>query len=67
MERAGGLALYFTDSVSVTIPLNDSYDWLAVNCCIPISAIVMLILFVTFAFISRKTAFGRRCQFMRSG
>lgn len=56
----GGLALYFTDSVPVTIPLNDILDWLGGELLgIPISAIVMLILFVTFAFISRKTAFGR--------
>jgi len=56
----GGLALYFTDSVPVTIPPNDFLDWLGGNFFgLPISAIVMIILFAVFAFVSRKTAFGR--------
>jgi simple sugar transport system permease protein len=56
----GGLALYFTDSVPVTIPPNDFLDWLGGELLgIPISAIVMFILFGVFAFVSRKTAFGR--------
>jgi simple sugar transport system permease protein len=56
----GGLALYLTDSVPVSIPPNDVLDWLGGQLLgIPISAIVMLALFGLFAFISRKTAFGR--------
>lgn len=56
----GGLALYLTDSVPVTIPPNDFLDWLGGELFgIPISAIVMFLLFAVFAFVSRKTAFGR--------
>lgn len=56
----GGLALYFTDSVPVTIPPNDFLDWLGGELFgLPISALVMFVLFGVFVFISRKTAFGR--------
>ncbi len=56
----GGLALYLTDSVPVSIPPSDFLDWLGGELSgIPISAIVMFILFAVFVFISRKTAFGR--------
>ena len=56
----GGLALYMTDSVPVTIPSNDALDRLGGEILgIPCSAIVMLTLFVAFVFVSRKTAFGR--------
>ncbi|MBR2691069.1 MAG: ABC transporter permease [Aquamicrobium sp.] len=56
----GGLALYLTDSVPVTIPPNDFLDWLGGELLgIPVSAIIMFVLFGLFAFISRKTAFGR--------
>lgn len=56
----GGLALYLTDSVPVTIPPNDFLDWLGGELFgLPISALVMFILFAMFAFIARKTAFGR--------
>lgn len=56
----GGLALYFTDSVPVTIPPNDFLDSLGGEIFgIPVSAVVMFVLFGVFAFISRKTAFGR--------
>jgi simple sugar transport system permease protein len=56
----GGLALYMTDSVPVTIPSSDFLDQLGGEIGgIPVSAIVMLVLFAVFVFISRKTAFGR--------
>lgn len=56
----GGLALYFTDSVPVTIPPSEFLDWLGGELfSIPISALAMFILFAVFVFISRKTAFGR--------
>lgn len=56
----GGLALFLTDSVPVSIPPNEFLDWLGGNLIgLPISAIVMFILFVVFAFVARKTAFGR--------
>jgi simple sugar transport system permease protein len=56
----GGLALYMTDSVPVTIPSSDFLDQLGGEIAgIPVSAIVMLVLFAVFVFISRKTAFGR--------
>jgi simple sugar transport system permease protein len=56
----GGLALYMTDSVPVTIPSNDILDAMGGEILgIPFSAVVMLVLFAVFVFISRKTAFGR--------
>jgi simple sugar transport system permease protein len=56
----GGLALYLTDSVPVTIPANDFLDELGGEFFgLPASAIVMFFLFAVFVFISRKTAFGR--------
>jgi sugar transport system permease protein len=56
----GGIALYLTDSVPVTIPPNAILDGLGGEVAgIPISALVMLALFALFVFVSRKTAFGR--------
>lgn len=56
----GGLALYMTDSVPVTIPPSDFLDSLGGEISgIPVSAVVMFVLFALFVFISRKTAFGR--------
>jgi len=56
----GGLALYLTDSIPVTIPANKLLDRLGGEFFgVPASAVVMFLLFAVFVFISRKTAFGR--------
>ena len=55
-----GLALFFTDALPVSIGRNDVLDALDRSVLgIPPAAIIMLVLFATFAFVSRKTAFGR--------
>lgn len=57
---SGGLASYFTDTVPVSFPEGDFMDLLGGNIHgVPTPGIVMLALFVIFAFVSRKTAFGR--------
>lgn len=55
-----GTALFITNALPVSIGRNDLLDRLDESVFgIPPAAIVMLVLFVAFAFISRKTAFGR--------
>lgn len=55
-----GLGLYFTDALPVSIgrnPIVDALDRPFLG--VPPAAIIMLVLFVIFLFVSRKTAFGR--------
>jgi sugar transport system permease protein len=55
-----GTALFVTDALPVSIGRNDMLDALDRSIFgIPPAAIIMLVLFGVFAFISRKTAFGR--------
>jgi simple sugar transport system permease protein len=55
-----GTALFVTDALPVSIGRNDMLDALDRSVFgIPPAAIIMLILFAVFAFVSRKTAFGR--------
>jgi sugar transport system permease protein len=55
-----GLALFMTNALPVTFDDNDTLDWIGDNVFgLPVSAVVMVILFGVFVFVSRKTAFGR--------
>lgn len=55
-----GIALYLTDALPVSIGRNPVVDALDRSFLgVPPSAILMLLLFAVFMFISRKTAFGR--------
>jgi simple sugar transport system permease protein len=55
-----GTALFVTDALPVSIGRNDTLDALDRSIFgIPPAAIIMLVLFAVFAFVSRKTAFGR--------
>lgn len=55
-----GLAFFATNALPVTFPDDDLLDSLADQWFgIPASAVVMLILFAVFTFVSRKTAYGR--------
>jgi simple sugar transport system permease protein len=55
-----GTALFVTDALPVSIGRNDILDALDRSLFgIPPAAIIMLVLFAGFAFVSRKTAFGR--------
>lgn len=55
-----GLALFMTNALPVSFADNDTLDWIGDNVFgLPVSAVVMAILFVVFVFVSRKTAFGR--------
>jgi ribose/xylose/arabinose/galactoside ABC-type transport system permease subunit len=55
-----GLALFMTNALPVTFDDNDTLDWIGDNVFgLPASAVVMVILFGVFVFVSRKTAFGR--------
>jgi len=55
-----GTALFVTDALPVSIGRNDMLDALDRSVFgIPPAAIIMLVLFAAFAFVSRKTAFGR--------
>ena len=55
-----GLAFFATNALPVTFPDNDLLDSLADQWFgIPASAVIMLLLFVVFTFVSRKTAYGR--------
>jgi simple sugar transport system permease protein len=56
----GGLALYMTQAIPVTYPGDDFLDLLEGQIAgVPTAAVIMLVLFALFTFISRKTAFGR--------
>ena len=55
-----GTALFLTDALPVSIGRNDIVDLLDQPILgIPPAAIIMLFFFAVFAFVSRKTAFGR--------
>lgn len=55
-----GTALFVTDALPVSIGRNDTLDALDRSVLgIPPAAIIMLMFFAIFAFVSRKTAFGR--------
>ena len=55
-----GIALFITGALPVSIGRNDMVDSLDQSVFgVPPAAIIMLILFAVFAFVSRKTAFGR--------
>lgn len=55
-----GLAFFTTNALPVTFPDNDLLDSLSDEWFgIPASAVVMLVLFAVFTFVSRKTAYGR--------
>ncbi|MGO4743498.1 ABC transporter permease [Serratia quinivorans] len=55
-----GMGLFMTNALPVPIDENAVLDWLGGQVLgLPVSAVIMLILFVVFQFISKKTAFGR--------
>ncbi|HEJ8090273.1 TPA: ABC transporter permease [Serratia liquefaciens] len=55
-----GMGLFMTNALPVPIDENDVLDWFGGQVLgLPVSAVIMLILFVVFQFISKKTAFGR--------
>jgi len=55
-----GLALFMTNALPISFGDNDTLDWIGGNLFgLPVSAIVMFVLFGAFVFASRKTAFGR--------
>jgi ribose/xylose/arabinose/galactoside ABC-type transport system permease subunit len=55
-----GLAMFMTNALPISFDDNDTLDWIGDDFFgIPVSAIVMIVLFVVFVFLSRKTAFGR--------
>jgi simple sugar transport system permease protein len=55
-----GLALFMTNALPVSFDDNDTLDWIGDNVLgLPVSAVVMIVLFAIFVFVSRKTAFGR--------
>jgi sugar transport system permease protein len=57
---SGGLASYFTDTVPVSFPESDFMDVLGGEVWgVPTPGLIMLALFLLFAFVSRNTAFGR--------
>ena len=51
-----GMGLFMTNALPVPIDENEVLDWLG---GVPVSALIMMVLFALFVFISRKTAFGR--------
>ncbi len=49
-----------TNALPVPIDENEVLDWLGGQFLgVPVSALIMMVLFALFVFISRKTAFGR--------
>ncbi|MCT4370792.1 ABC transporter permease [Yangia mangrovi] len=55
-----GLSLYFTDALPVSIGRNDIVDMLDRPIFgLPPAAIIMIVLFAVFWFVSKRTAFGR--------
>lgn len=55
-----GLALFLTNALPVTFPDSDALDAIGDNLFgLPVSAYVMVALFLIFAFVSRRTVFGR--------
>jgi len=63
-----GTALFVTDALPVSIGRNDTLDALDRSVLgIPPAAIIMLVFFAIFAFVSRKTAFGRSVNGLQLG
>jgi simple sugar transport system permease protein len=55
-----GTALFVTNALPITFKDNDTLDMIGDEVFgLPVSAVVMLVLFAVFAFASRNTAFGR--------
>ena len=55
-----GMGLFMTNALPVPIDENEVLDWLGGQFLgVPVSALIMMVLFALFVFISRKTAFGR--------
>ena len=55
-----GLALLMTNALPVSFDDNDTLDAIGDNMFgLPVSALVMIVLFAIFVFVARKTAFGR--------
>jgi len=55
-----GMGLFLTNALPVQFPESDFLDLLAEETLgLPTSAVVMIVLFVVFTFIGRRTAFGR--------
>ncbi|EFI6133884.1 ABC transporter permease [Escherichia coli] len=55
-----GMGLFMTNALPVSIDENEVLDWLGGQFLgVPVSALIMIVLFALFVFISRKTAFGR--------
>lgn len=55
-----GMGLFMTNALPVPINENEVLDWLGGQFLgVPVSALIMMVLFALFVFISRKTAFGR--------
>ena len=52
-----GMGLFMTNALPVPIDENEVLDWLGGQFLV--SALIMIVLFALFVFISRKTAFGR--------
>lgn len=56
----GGLGLYLTDALPVTLPSSGTFDVLGGDVLgVPAAAVIMLVLFGVFAYIARYTAYGR--------
>src|SRR5699024_3518406 len=54
------MGLFMTNALPVPIDENEVLDWLGGQFLgVPVSALIMMVLFALFVFISRKTAFGR--------
>ena len=54
------VGLFMTNALPVPIDENEVLDWLGGQFLgVPVSALIMIVLFALFVFISRKTAFGR--------
>lgn len=55
-----GMGLFMTNALPVPIDENEVLDWLGGQFLgVPVSALIMMVLFALFVFIRRKTAFGR--------
>lgn len=60
MGALRGMGLFMTNALPVPIDENEVLDWLGGQFLgVPVSALIMIVLFALFVFISRKTAFRR--------
>ncbi|GLZ12221.1 sugar ABC transporter permease [Actinomadura sp. NBRC 104425] len=56
----GGLGLYLTDALPVTLPESGAFDVLGGDVLgVPTAAVIMLVLFAVFAYVARFTPYGR--------